>query len=76
MNLLMSKLNSRYDVSDYSDNPHYLAHEDEPVDLYKKYNDSDFRPIRGGRNLHNLFSDSEIKNYYWLEIARKYLRKI
>jgi hypothetical protein len=75
MNLLTSKPNVRYEASVYSLNPHYLAHEDEPVDHYLKYKDSDFFPIKGGRNLQNLFHDSDFKDYNWFRIARRRLSK-
>ena len=75
MNLISYKLNANYEDTGYENNPNYLAHEEEPVDFYRKYKDSDFRPVKGGKNLHNLFSDSDVKDYYWLKIARKYLRK-
>jgi hypothetical protein len=76
MNLIIAKTNARYGKSKVSDNLRYLAHEDEPIDFYRKYKDSDYLPMKGERNVQNLFDESDVKDYYWLNIARKYLNKI
>jgi len=58
-------------MDEYSDYSHYLSHKDEPVDFYRKYEDDDFRPIKGGKNLQNLFDDSDIKDHHRFNLARK-----
>lgn len=76
MNLLMNKQNSKHqEVDKINDSPHYLAHEEEPVDFYRKYKDNDFIPMKGGRNLQNLFDDSDVKDHYWFNIAKKYFSR-
>ena len=76
MNIFMIKHSARYAAGEDNDYPHYLAHEDEPIDFYRKYKDSGFLPIKGRRNLQNLFDDSDVKDYYWFSIARKYFGKL
>jgi hypothetical protein len=76
MILIINKSNSRYGKSKVNGNPHYLAHENEPIDFYRKYKDNDYLPMKGERNIKNLFDESDVKDYYWLNIARKYLNKI
>jgi hypothetical protein len=76
MNLIIQKSDARQLEADkVTSGPHYLSHENEPIDLYRKYKDSDFLPLNGGRNLQNLFDDSDVKDYYWFNIARKTLSK-
>jgi hypothetical protein len=65
----------RQRADEVNDSPLYLAHENEPIDFYRKYKDIDFLPIKGGRNLQNLFDDSDARDYYWFNRARKYLRE-
>ena len=51
----------------------YLLHEDEPLDSHRKYKDSSYTPKKGSNNPRNLFDDSDIKDNYWFNIARKFL---
>jgi len=76
----MTKQDASYETTSYetsgdNDSPLYITHEDEPTDFYRKYKDSDFLPMKGGRNLQNLFDDSDFKDYYWFNIARKHFSK-
>jgi hypothetical protein len=73
MNLFTSKSGARYGKGKFTRNPHYMAQEGEPIDLYRKYKDKKYQPMKGGRNIHNLFDESDVKDYYWFNIARKYL---
>lgn len=76
MNLLKISTDAKYsEMDETGDYPHYLSHKDEPVDFYRKYKDDDFRPIEGGKNLQNLFDDSDIKDYHWFNLARRFLSK-
>lgn len=72
----VTKTDARHQkMNQASNQPHYLSHVDEPIGSYQKYRDNDFRPMKGGRNLQNLFDDSDVKDYYWFNIARKFLGK-
>ncbi len=76
MNLFINRANTVHREMDEANNyPHYLLHKDEPVDFYLKYKDDSFAPENGKRSSRNLFDDSDVKDFYWFNIARKYFSK-
>lgn len=76
MNLFITNPNTRFEAGRDNDDPHYLAHQAEPSDFYQKYKNSDHLPIKGERHLQNLFDDSDVKDYYWFNIARKFIGRV
>jgi hypothetical protein len=76
MNLFITQADTGHQQSDMiDDHLHYLPHEKEPVDFYRKYKDDNYVPTIGRRGVRNLFDDLDVKDYYWFRRAREYLRK-
>jgi hypothetical protein len=76
MNLFITKPAARHQETDeVDDSLHYLPHEEEPTDFYQKYKDDDYLPREGRSNLRNFFDNIDVKDYYWLSMAKKQLRK-
>lgn len=74
LNLFKTRTDTKYQAENaLNSGPNYLSHADEPMDFYHQYEDDGITPIKSHRNTPNLFDDSDIKDRYWLSVARKNL---
>lgn len=75
MNLFITRVVARrHGLDEVDDYPHYLSHENEPVEVYRKYDN--YLPRNGWNSWRrNFFDDLDLKDYHWINVARKYLGK-
>jgi hypothetical protein len=74
MNIFSTKTDIKHQELYEANSTHYLSHEDEPENFYRKYEDDGTEYIKGDSSSRNLFDDSDIKNNYWFMVAKIYLK--
>jgi hypothetical protein len=58
------------------DCPDHLSHEPELADFYQKYEGEGVAATEGHNHPLNLFDDSDVKDKYWFNIAKRHLRNM
>ncbi len=75
MSALINDSDTEQDKTSLPGYPHYLSHQDEPVDAYREFLDDGVTRDSDFRNPRNFFDDLTSKDNKWLKLARKHLRR-